>query len=693
LIKGGFVMKLGLRKICALLLVVTSVGLVQCAGETVERHAVPRAVGRTSAEHAARIAATQRAAGPEYGIARVGAVTHAANPAHDFGVDFAHERVAFDRSNAWHAEVCLAHVGSASGTLVLPPTEIRTEGNRVEYRRGAVTEWYVNGPLGLEQGFTIASPPPHASGEHELRVDLDIAGDLTPVASGLDVVDLRDARGRTGLRVRNVFASDARGESLAASLRVEDGKLRIRVDDGDAAYPIVIDPTYSQEAELVASDAAPSSYFGIGVAIDGDTAVVGAKTAGGRGAAYVFTRRGTSWIQQQELVASDAATGDQFGSAVAVSGDAIAIGAPRKASARGTIYVFQRTAGTWVETRQFTGSAANDFFGSTLAMSDTTLAVGAALRNGMRGGASVFTRTRSGWLPEAEIAVVGGAANDRFGVAIAIDGDTLVGGANNADGKGAAYVFTRTASTWTQRAKLVASDGAAGNMFGRSVAVSGDIAVVGASQKSSAYVFGRRGTDWSQQAKWTSTSGAVADQFGWSVSVKGDVAAVSAALEGTGAVYQFFQTQPGTWTQQAKFVGSDAVAGDGFGVSLAASETTILVGASGKNSVTGATYVFSVQPPSMSASCSDAPCVPDSTITATWSSTPGYAADWIAIAPKDSVYSDATNYAYTGGALNGSTVFTGLPPGEYVARAFANDTDAILAESAPFTVATATTGN
>jgi hypothetical protein len=443
----------------------------------------------------------------------------------------------------------------------------------------------------------------------------------------------------------------------------------------------------------VASDAAPSSYFGIGVAIDGNTAVIGAKAAGGVGAAYVFARVGTSWIQQQKLVASDAASGDQFGSVVAISGDTIAIGAPRKASSKGAVYFFDREGDAWRESQRVTGGAANDFFGSTLAMSNTTLAVGAAFRNGMRGSAYVFTRPLGVWSPEVELAVIDGARNDRFGVAIAVDGDTLVSGATNADGRGAAYVFARTGSTWTQQAKLAASDGAVGDLFGRSVAVSDNLVLVGASQRSAAYGFGRTGSTWSEQARWTSSSGAVADQFGWSVALKGDVAAVSAALEGTGVVYQFFQTQPGTWTQQAKFVASDGAAGDAFGVSLAASESAIVVGASAKNAVTGASYVFAVQPATVATVCSPAPCAPESTVTTTWTSAPGYTTAWIALAPNGSSYWDTTNYAYTGGVPSGSTVFSGLPPGEYVARTFAKGTSTILAESEPFTVVKSATGN
>ena len=188
-----------------------------------------------------------------------------------------------------------------------------------------------------------------------------------------------------------------------------------------------------------------------------------------------------------------------------------------------------------------------------------------------------------------------GAASDEFGVSVAISGDTLVVGAHgdndNGTNSGSAYIFTRSGTlAWTQQAKLTASDGAADDEFGGSVAISGDTVVVGAvwnddngTDSGSAYIFTRSGTAWTEQAKLTASDGAADDNFGNSVAISGDTVVVGAWHDddnGTDSGSAYIYTRSGTaWTEQAKLMASDGAADDEFGDSVAISGDTVVVGA------------------------------------------------------------------------------------------------------------------
>jgi len=194
-----------------------------------------------------------------------------------------------------------------------------------------------------------------------------------------------------------------------------------------------------------------------------------------------------------------------------------------------------------------------------------------------------LTESAYAQISEFKITASDGAAGDEFGISVSISGDYVIVGAqaddDNGDYSGSAYVFKHTDTTWTQQAKLLASDGAAGDEFGWSVSISGDYAIVGAqadddngSGSGSAYVFKRTGTNWAQEAKLLPSDGEAFEFFGRSVSISGDyvvVAAVSddANGDGSGSAYVFKRTDT-TWTQQAKLLASDGAAGDWFGTSV-----------------------------------------------------------------------------------------------------------------------------
>ena len=301
---------------------------------------------------------------------------------------------------------------------------------------------------------------------------------------------------------------------------------------------------WTQQAKLIASDGVESDNFGDSVSIYDNTAIVGA-TGDVSGSAYVFTRSGTNWTQQAKLIASDGVETDNFGISVSIYGDSAIIGANAEESARGAAYVFTTTGVAWTEQAKLVASdrVSGDNFGKSVSIYDNTAIVGAPDASG---GAYIFTRSGSTWTQQQKLA---SPVNDviLFGDSVSIYGDTAIVGATYDDNDagsqaGAAYVFTRSGSTWTQQAKLIASDAGENHYFGQSVSIYGDTAIVGASGES-AYIFTRSGTTWTQQQKLTA-SDAGGDYFGNSVSIYGNSAIVGAYGDDglTGSAYVFNYT-------------------------------------------------------------------------------------------------------------------------------------------------------
>jgi hypothetical protein len=380
---------------------------------------------------------------------------------------------------------------------------------------------------------------------------------------------------------------------------------------------------WTQNAELTAPDGTAGGYFGYSVALSGNTAVVGAQGDGPPvlGSAYVFVRSGSGWSLQQELTASDGVQGDIFGVSVAVSGDTVVVGAKYKTIGsnpyQGAAYVFVRSGTAWSQQQELTSSdgATPDNFGNSVAVSGDTVVVGAYNKtigsNPGQGAAYVFVRSGTVWSQQQELTSSDGAANDLFGSSVSLDGDSTLVGAACQEGcnlvQGAAYVFVRNGTAWSQQQELTSSDGAAFDNFGASVSLDGDTALVGAVRKTiganpsqgAAYVFVNSGTTWSQQQELTASDGAANDYFGLSVSVSGNTAVVgapSAPLDGNpGAAYVFVRSGA-AWTQQQELTASDEAANDQFGSFVALDGHTAVVGADfkmiGSNPYQGAAYVF-----------------------------------------------------------------------------------------------------
>ena len=380
-----------------------------------------------------------------------------------------------------------------------------------------------------------------------------------------------------------------------------------------------------EDANLLASDGASGDVFGSAIAISKNTVVVGARYDDDQGinsgSVYIYKRdgwNGQSWMEQTKLVASDGAAGDRFGDFVALDHDTALIGSPGdpyKLNSAGAAYVFHYANGRWSEQAKLVASDGElgDEFGQVAI--DGNTAVISALSdddNGFDSGSVyVFKRSRGTWSEQAKLLASDGAQGDQFG-RVAIDNKTIVVGATNVDtdkigvDTGSAYIFTLQDGTWTEQAKLTASNAAAGDNFGWTVAIDGDTAVIGAigadengSNSGAAYVFIRSAGVWTEQAKLTASDGAANDGFG-RVAINGKTILVSAPRNGDAgsrpAAAYVFTLSDGVWTEQAKVLAGIAATSDGFGAPAMAGKTFIVGAGSNVDNGKrlGSAYVFSL---------------------------------------------------------------------------------------------------
>jgi hypothetical protein len=591
-----------------------------------------------------------------------------------------------------------------------------------------LTEWYVHGPHGLEHGYDLDDP----ACRRTVRFTLALSGFRAEARGDEGRVLLRADRGGDVLSWQDAAAYDAGGKALPVRLEGTDRTLALTVDVARARWPITIDPmlvvdtqgvprpdeapgdgaindklgtsvaidgdtavigaerdgvgpntaqgsayvftrtngTWSLAGKLVAADGAANDNFGRSVSISGDTVVVGANLEDNgaltdQGAVYVFVRNNGVFTQQQKLLAGAAASGDGFGSSVSIDGDTIAVGVPLDDAGAltnaGSVYIFQRTNGVWAQQAQMTASdaAANDGLGTSVAISGGTVVAGAPLDDaGARvdqGGAYVYTRNaNNAWPQTIKLVAADGAAGDNFGANVAIDGDTLAIAASLDDvgaftDEGTVSIYLRTAGVWALQAQIVPLDlvnnlrfgislsldqntlsivatGALGYVFVRdgggnwlqearllvpatAVAVAGDLAVFGFSgenvngnsSQGSAYFFSRTDGVWSFPTNITTGDGDQSDTFGLSVAVSGATALVGVPGDhvglatGRGSAYVFVENA-GVWSQQARLSANDGTTDDAFGTAVALSGDTAAIGAPADdvvaNAAQGSVYVF-----------------------------------------------------------------------------------------------------
>ncbi|MFN8467655.1 MAG: hypothetical protein U0X20_19000 [Caldilineaceae bacterium] len=498
-------------------------------------------------------AAYTPAVGPaagEYGAHAAGTGNiRAANPAHGWNINYGADgatqlapRTDSGDSGSWQWRLTLAGYGYGSLVQLAAPPEVRVSGQRVTYSWDeSVSEWWSNAAGGLEQGFTVRRPPAGGAAGKPLRLQMHITGDLLPVRKGAGILFL-DQAGAPVFTYDKLHAWDAAGRVLPAQLALAGSTLSILVDDTAATYPVTIDPI----------------------------------------------------LQQALLKANNIGPNDQYGYAVAISGNTIAVGAPGEDSGATTV----------------NGNGGDD------SATDA-------------GAVYVYTSSNNQWNLQAYIKAANAQAGDQFGYAVALAGDTLVVGApgedssgapadNSALGAGAAYVFVRSGGAWSQTAYLKASNANAGDGFGTAVAADTGVIAVGAPYEDSAtsnptdntaldagaaYMYQGSGATWMQQGYLKASNGGPGDRFGWSVGVHQQTVVVGAPYEDSmvtgvnafafdnaatdaGAAYIFALT--GGWTQQAYVKATNTGAGDLFGWSVGVGSAgdgfSVVIGAPGEDS-------------------------------------------------------------------------------------------------------------
>jgi FG-GAP repeat len=516
----------------------------------------------------------------------------------------------------------LRAAGYGGALDALGAAQPRVSANRVSYTRGGLREWYLNGPSGIEQGFTVArAPASNPAGPLTLSVALSGNAHAALGPGGQSVTLSRS--GGPSLRYGALVASDARGRGLRSWLQLEGSAILLRVDTRGASYPLRIDPLIEQSSKLVAAEESGEGHFGYSVSLssNGEEALVGAPREGGNiGAAWVFTRSGSTWAQQGELTGGEESGAARFGDSVALSGDGqtAVVGGPRD-GLRGAAWVFTRSGGGWTQQgAKLTGSEENKsgHFGVSVALSsdgDTAL-IGGPTDVGGRGSAWVFSRSGGGWTQQGAKLTGGeeGIGEGFFGRSVALsgDGDTaLIGAGGDGGYVGAAWVFTRSGATWTQMGKKL-TDGEADEdgRFGYSVALSEDAstALVGGrsdGEVGAVWVFTRSAGEYVPQGEKLTGAGAHGDsEFGYSTSLSGD--GEEALIGGPrdhghiGAAWVF--TRSGTtWkAQEPKLTGAEEAGHGWFGeaVALSSDGGTGLIGGSIDNARLGAAWTLQAEP-------------------------------------------------------------------------------------------------
>lgn len=588
------------------------------------RDALP--AGSEPGLRAAYIRSVQRAAGTAYApqsspspLGASGPVDalpglHARNQAQDFTLAFDRVGVELSRSQPGSAatlRLALQALGRAGDRKpVAAASALFVADGRVEYARsGGLVEWYVNGPLGLEQGFTVSQ---RAAGQQPLELAIGVGEKLRPVLSADGtVIELAVAGGSAVLRYGELYVEDAEGEAVPARLLVDDGQIVLSIDDARAAYPLVIDPLVWVETRLDRpGDIEAEDNFGTDIAGDGDTVVITSRRGNdangvGTGAAYVFERAAKRWVLVQKLLPSDGVLDGGFGSSVAIDGNTILVGAlpllPGSYTS-GAGYVFVHDGAQWNQTQKLTAAPAetDDSFGSQVALDGDEAFIGAWMA-GASGAVYRFVRD-GGAFAEAQTIVPDDAElSNYFGCELDVHGDTLVVGAygNNekADNAGAAYVFVRDGSQFRQSQKLLASDGATGDALGMDLALDGDTLLAGAPNHAggAVYAFERTAGPFVETQKLTGSGTVTGSAFGLGIDLQGDTALIGALWLGPSGSAFVFERGPSGFVERDKLVPADSPSDGRFGRAVALAGNTALGGAFYDSSVglrMGSAYSF-----------------------------------------------------------------------------------------------------
>ncbi|HEY4897974.1 MAG TPA: IPT/TIG domain-containing protein [Solirubrobacteraceae bacterium] len=600
---------------------------------------------RLSAATLAGMSSAIASSAPAYAFEGAGSTASASNPAQRLDVRAARSGIAIG-AQSLNLGLSLQAAGYGNTLRALPATNPTAKGNRVSFRRGSIEEFYANGPAGVEQGFTVAAAPSGvAAASGPLTLRLAVTGNARArLSSGATSVSFSRA-GTPSLDYGGLVASDASGHSLRSWITLSGRSLLLHVDARGARFPLNIDPLVRQGGKLTAGEALEGGRLGFSVALsaDGNTALIGAPGYNA-GVAWVFTRSGSTWSQQGPELAGSESEGEGagehcgeeaeepagqcgFGRSVAISGDGntALIGGPRDGHNAGAAWVFTRSGSTWTQL----GSKLKGFeeggegrFGRSVALSSdgSTALIGGPSDRAGHGAAWVFTRSGSTWQPvtpkltgrESEE-----SGESHFGGSVALSGDgttAIVGSPGDAQYTGAIWAFVDGNEGWRhQGSKLTASGELGDGHFGVSVALSldGNTVLTGARYDQAtpgvatgaAWAYTRSGATWSQlgeELRGSEETGG--GEFGYSVALSGDG---QRALMGgqrdngfTGAAWSFDRTASGFTQPGRKLEVPDELGKGWYGASVALSGDgeTALVGSPYDSRRIGAAWAFAEGP-------------------------------------------------------------------------------------------------
>jgi RHS repeat-associated protein len=575
------------------------------------------------------ISGTLGADSSAYRVSASGGGFRAASPGQRLRMRFGRSGVLVS-SGKMRLGLSLRGVGYGASLRALGAVVPRVRANRVVYAHAGLSEWYANGPLGLEQGFTVPrAPVGRMAGP--LTLSMALSGDVHASLAGSGRSVVLSHAGAPALRYGGLVASDAGGRKLRSWFQLHAGRVLLRVDVRGARFPLRIDPFVQQGGKLLGSSEIGEGACGSSVALsgDGNTALVGCLGDNKNiGAAYVFIRSGVTWSQQAKLTGTEAE--GHFGATVALSTD----GNTALFTGGGGGWVFTRSEGKWTQQgEKLKGSEQEAGLGSSAALSGdgNTAMLGAALDSKNVGAVWVFTRSEGKWTQQGKKLTGGEEVGEAaFGVSAALssEGNTLVVGGpsdnivNGVNNRGAVWVFTRSEGKWTQQGKkLVPNDEVNKHFlpeadFGYSVSLSGDgnTALISGNRDNgsvgAAWVFTRSEGKWTQQG--SKLTGGISEPgnkefpgaglFGTSVALSSD--GKTALIGGIGAedyvsvpVYVdaawVFKLSGSTWSQEGPpVIDGDETGEFGRSVALSSEGTTALVGAPGDNENIGLADVF-----------------------------------------------------------------------------------------------------
>jgi hypothetical protein len=399
--------------------------------------------------------------------------------------------------------------------------------------------------------------------------------------------------GRWYYQSAGIFGSDS------FTWTVDDGLETSRV----ATCTIMEIPvTVTQKQEVAGSDTAAGHYFGSAVDLSGDYAIVGAERKGSswNGGAYIFERTSSNWVQRANLMSGNGA-GSYFGDSVAIAGTHALVYESDSGTVPkgGAAYAYEREGGAWTYKQKLVPLllTTNLYFGNPSLSNDRALigAYGDTEQGAQAGTAYIFEWEDGIWSERTKLLPTDGTTNAYFGRAVSVNGDdALVGAPNRGTSQGAAYVFACSNGTWVQTARLAPAGLTDYSSFGSGVAIRGDYAAVGApgdadngSGAGAVYLYERVGGVWMLAAKVKPADGAASARFGSSVSLSGETlvaGAYNASIGGVpcGAVYVFKRVD-GVWKERLKLKASDGIGYCYYGLAVAVSGLDVLVGAQQSN--------------------------------------------------------------------------------------------------------------